>query len=263
MIDDILGGNAEKADGPILKNSFAYKDDIKAYGFDREEANRLLDEAGWKSEEITEEQIKEAEADALSEDEETKANARLLLDLGQGKWRKKDNKFLRVKISTVERSENSKIVDAIAADWKEAGVKADLDIRDISLISGEVIKPRDFEALFYGQIAGSDPDPYAFWHSSQIGENGFNISGFSSKEIDALLEEARLTSDIGQRKEKYGRFQEFIAEEAPAIFMYSPLYVYPQSKKINGFKVSNILLPSDRFANVSDWYIKTGKKLIW
>jgi peptide/nickel transport system substrate-binding protein len=127
----------------------------------------------------------------------------------------------------------------------------------------EVIKPRNFEALFYGQVVGADPDPYAFWHSSQTGENGFNIADFANNEVDQLLEDARLISDLNQRKEKYKRFQEVITEEAPIIFMYSPAYTYVQNKKINNFEVINILNPSDRFANITDWYIETGKKWVW
>jgi peptide/nickel transport system substrate-binding protein len=263
LIDNVLSGNATKVDSPILENSFAYKKGGVVYDFNRDEANKLLDEAGWTWEEITEDQVSEAMANLGSSDEKIRLNAELISRLGRGKWRKKNGKFLIVKISTVERNENPLIIDAIAGDWKEVGVKAESDIRNISVISNEVIRPRNFDALFYGQIVGADPDPYAFWHSSQTGEDGFNISGFSNKEADALLEEARLTSDIEQRKEKYARFQDLIAEEAPAIFMYSPLYVYPQSKKITGFNVSNILLPNDRFANISDWYIKTGKRLVW
>jgi hypothetical protein len=49
----------------------------------------------------------------------------------------------------------------------------------------------------------------------------------------------------------------------PAIFLYSPNYTYVQAKKIKGFAVKNILIPRDRFANIEDWYIKTGKKLVW
>ena len=89
----------------------------------------------------------------------------------------------------------------------------------------------------------------------------YNISNFINKDVDQLLEDARLTSNIAKRQEKYKKFQEIISEEVPAIFIYSPVYTYMQDKKIKGFNIKNIFYPSDRFANINEWYLKTGKKL--
>ncbi|MEK7097263.1 MAG: hypothetical protein AAB906_00235, partial [Patescibacteria group bacterium] len=164
---------------------------------------------------------------------------------------------------TVSTDENVQVVESIKKYWEELGVKTVLEIIPGEQIQSDTIRPRNFEALFYGQVVGLDPDSYAFWHSSQAESNGVNISDYANKEVDQLLEDARLTSDIRQRKEKYGRFQEIIAEEVPAIFMYSPVYVYIQSKKIKGFDVKIIQSPSGRFSNIKDWYLKTGKKLVW
>ncbi len=132
-----------------------------------------------------------------------------------------------------------------------------------SQIQAEVIKPRNYEALFYGLTVGADPDPYAFWHSSQAYEDGFNMANFKNSEVDQLLEDARLISNQDERKAKYVKFQEIITDEIPAIFMYSPIYTYIQKNKIKGFDVSNILFPSDRFSNIEEWYLKTGQKLVW
>ena len=72
-----------------------------------------------------------------------------------------------------------------------------------------------------------------------------------------------MTNDIKVRQEKYKKFQEILAEDEPAIFLYSPNYTYVQSKNIKGFNVKSIILPSDRFADVNQWYLKTGKKIVW
>jgi len=114
-----------------------------------------------------------------------------------------------------------------------------------------------------GRFLGADPDPYAFWHSSQSNQDGFNIANFSNQEVDQLLEDARLITEKTSRQEKYKKFQEIIAEEVPAIFMYSPTYTYVQVNSVKGFDVNNVLLPADRFANINEWYVKTGKKLVW
>jgi len=72
-----------------------------------------------------------------------------------------------------------------------------------------------------------------------------------------------LTNDLKLRLEKYKKFQELIVEDEPAIFLYSPNYTYVQSKEIKGFGVTSIILPKDRFADVNQWHINTGKKIVW
>ena len=261
IVNEVLGGNAYLSEGPILSNNFAYYHDIKKYDFNQEEAGKLLESLDWKLEEISEEQVVQAENDL--EEEDKKAEAEEIIFMGPGKWRKKDGDFLIINLKTVERGENLAILEKIKAYWEEMGIKTIVEAVDVTDVQNEVIRPRNFDAFFYGQILGADPDPYAFWHSSQTGENGYNIAGFANKEVDALLEDARLNSDIAVRQEKYQEFQKIITEEVPAIFMYSPVYNYIHFNRLKGFSVTNIILPHNRFANIGDWYLKTGRRFVW
>lgn len=263
MVNEILQGEANIIDSPILPTSFAYNSNVSKYEYNKEEAAKLLESIDWKLTEITEEDILNSEQDKESEDEDEKKTAEDILNIGVGKWRKKDNKFFVINLKTVDRNENSKIVEEIKKDWEAVGVKTIVESLPVSQIQTDVIRPRNFDALFYGQAVGADPDPYAFWHSSQIGADGFNIANFNNKEVDELLEDARVISDMTQRQEKYNKFQEIITENIPAVFMYSPTYTYVQSNNLKGFEVNYVLYPSNRFANVDEWYLKTGKKLIW
>ena len=263
IVSTTLEQDVRLVDGPILPDSFAYYKDLKKYKYNIEEAMELLDKAGWQLVEITEEDIAKAEEGKDSEANGEKGKAQAILNLGLGQWRQKDNNYLIIRFSTVDRDENKQIAEAIKKFWEEVSIKVITEFVTVNQVQPDIIKPRNFEALFYGQVIGSDPDPYAFWHSSQIGETGFNITNFVNKEVDQLLEDARLIFDKTERQEKYKRFQEIVAEEIPAIFMYSPLYTYIQSKNIKGFSSKNIFIPSDRFGNITDWYIKTKKKLVW
>ena len=263
IINNSLAGDAYVVDSPILANSFAYNPEVKKYDYNKAKAEELLDSIDWKKAGISAEDISQAEEDMSSEEEDLRARAETTLGMGEGEWRKKDDNYLIISLKTVERNENRAVLEAIKKYWEEIGVKTSVDILPLTRIQNEVIRTRDFDALFYGQIVGADPDPYAFWHSSHTGENGFNIANFASKEVDQLLEDARLSLDQSLRQEKYFEFQNIIAEEVPAIFMYSPIYTYVQTKDLKGFNVTNIFFPKDRFANVNEWYIKTGKKLIW
>lgn len=262
IVNNYLDGDAYVVYGPILSNSFAYNSDIKKYEYDEAEAIKLLDQVDWKIASVTEEQVTKAHEDINSEDEKLRDAAQKTILMGTGDWRKKNDNFLIIELKTVARSENENVINVIKEYWERIGVKVVVEVVPISEIQASTIKPRNFDILFYGQVVGSDPDPYVFWHSSQTGENGFNIANFSNKEVDELLEDARLDSDQDKRKELYKKFQNIIAEEVPAIFMYSPVYIYTQNNDLQGFEVSNILSPSDRFSNIEDWYLKTGKRLV-
>ena len=113
--------------------------------------------------------------------------------------------------------------------------------------------------MLFGEIVGIDPDPYPFWHSSQAGEAGLNLSNFINKDADKVLEQARQISDPKKRHDKYVHFQNILNQYLPAIFLYTPKYLYPVSSRIKGIETKNISVPADRFANITNWYIKTKR----
>jgi len=263
IISDDLNGEARIVQGPILSSSFAYNNEIKKYNFDIEEAKKILDEDGWEIEKVSQEDLAIAEENKENEDEDLKEDALEKLLVGEGQWLKKDGKYLVLNLTTVEIDENIKIANRIQEYWQSIGVKTNLNIVSPVEIQPEIIIPRKYDVLLYGQILGNDPDLYVFWHSSQASEIGLNLSNYENKDLDKILEEARLSSDTEFRKEKYYEFQKIILDDLPAVFLYSPYYTYVQDKKIKGFEIKNILMPRDRFSNISNWYIKTGKRIVW
>lgn len=263
LVNKVFEDQARVIDGPILPESFAFNNDIKKYNFNKDEAAKILDAAGWKTVDITADNIKQAEAEAGSDKEEVKNKAQKILDMGEGKWRMKDNEYLAVNLATVDRSENLSVVEEIKNYWQAVNIKVNVEAYPSADIQAQIIKPRNFTSLFYSLVVGSDPDPYAFWHSSQISEKNFNIANYSSKDADQLLEDARVSSDKKVREEKYKQFQTLIAEDVPAIFMYSPYYTYLMTKKVKGFAIDAMQMPHDRFNNIKDWYINTKKEIIW
>lgn len=263
LVNEVMAGNARVIDGPILPDSFAYNNEIKKYGYNAATSSRLLAEAGWKVVELTTEDIFQANADLTNKDEAVKKQAEAKIKMGAGKWLIKDNNYLVVVLTTVDNQEYSQTAKLIAKFWNDVNIKTEVNLAPANQIQVDVIKSRNFSALIYGEITGADPDPYAFWHSSQIGQSGLNIADYSNKEVDKLLEDGRLSSGLEARREKYKKFQEIIIEDEPAIFLYSPNYTYVQSKKIKGFDAKSIILPSDRFGNVGQWYVNTGKTIIW
>ena len=263
IVNTDLNGGAYVVDGPILPNNFAYNNEIKKYDFNKDKANSLLESVDWKRDEITEKMVADAKKDLESKDTKIKTNAEKIASLGVGSWRKKAGEYFEVTFVTVDREEYIKVGDSVKKYWENLGVKTHIDIVPVATLQSEVIKNRKFDVLLYGQVYGADPDPYIFWHSTQTNEGGYNVANFQNKEVDQILEDARQLSKQEERKAKYKKFQEIIAEEVPAIFLYSPIYTYPQTKKIKNFNIKDIIVPSDRFDNISEWYLKTGKKIIW
>lgn len=172
-------------------------------------------------------------------------------------YRKRGDQILKIKLTTIDRTENIITADLIKQMWSKIGAELEVEIIDKARIQNDIIKPRNYESLLFGEVVGFDPDPYPFWHSSQNQDSGLNLAVFSNKEVDQLLEDARKTDNEQARNDKYVHFQNILTQELPAIFLYSPTYVYPISEKIKGFDVSRISLPSDRFNNIEEWYIQT------
>jgi hypothetical protein len=56
------------------------------------------------------------------------------------------------------------------------------------------------------------------------------------------------------------QFQDIITQEIPAIFLDSAVYVYTVPKKEQGIDLKTIIYHSERFLDVSHWYIDTKRK---
>ncbi len=111
--------------------------------------------------------------------------------------------------------------------------------------------------MFFGEVVGRELDLYAFWHSSQRNDPGLNISMYTNAKVDKLLEDSRVESDSSKRSNMYQQIEREILNDMPAVFMYSPDFIYVKPNRIKGFSIGKIVLPSDRFSNIEKWYIET------
>ncbi len=228
IVTEVLQGDGENIYTPILPGYLGYNPETEKYGLDIEKGKEILEEAGWSIPE------------------------------GEQYYKKNDN-ILEFTIATVELAEYMETLEILKENWEAMGFKINVDVYSVEDIQNQVIKPREYEALLFGEIIGTDPDPYPFWHSSQMNAPGLALAIFHQKDIDSLLEEARKITDEEERRLKYLHFQNIIAEEIPAIFLFNPSYSYSVHKKIKGIDSLYITVPSDRFAGIEDWHIKTKR----
>lgn len=215
--------------GPILPGFIGYHPENKKYSYDPLAAKNLLDEAGWQ--------------------------------IGDDGLRHKGEETLQITLTTVEKVEYTKAVEIIKQNWEAIGVTVTLEIIAKDRIRTDIIEPRNYQSLLFGEIIKSDP--YPFWHSSQIESPGANLAIWANHEVDKVLEEARALTDPEAINKKYVHFQNIIADNVPAIFLYNPIHIYPVDKKIKGITTRRISTPSDRFTRITDWYVKTKHKFSW
>ena len=174
---------------------------------------------------------------------------------------KKDEKELSFSISTSEIPELKTVANELKRQWEKIGAQVDVKIFEIGSLNQNIIRPRKYDALLFGEIIGRGSDLFAFWHSSQRLDPGLNIASYANIAADKLLEDAREITNINKRIQKYKLFQEEIFNDIPAIFLYSPDFIYVLPKKVHGVELSNATTPSERFLNISNWYIETDN--VW
>ena len=91
-----------------------------------------------------------------------------------------------------------------------------------------------FVSLNGGSI---DPDIHLSRHIYSTGST--NVFKFSSRDIDQLLDQARVTTDPAKRVEMYGRVQRLIAEQVPFLFIaYADLFAVARTQ-VQGFVLSS------------------------
>jgi len=168
---------------------------------------------------------------------------------------------LKLSLITVDQPQLVKVIEELQRQWKELGIEVEIKKLPVFQLEQDFIKPRDYEALLFGEVLGAIPDLLPFWHSSQKRDPGLNLSIYENKEVDDLLEKIRQSSDTLFRAEKLALIQDIIIEDMPALFLYSPDYIYFLSRDVKGVESEKIINPSKRFAEIENWYIKT--KRVW
>ncbi len=226
IIDSILKGKAKSVSSPIVDNIIGIPSASTVYSYDIDHAKKVLEADGWKA------------------------------DAG-GALKKKDL-GLSVRITTPVFPELVSVAGMLKEQWAKIGVTVTIDTLPSAQLQ-QVIKERTYEALLFGEILNPDPDPFSLWHSSQIRDPGLNLALYNNKSADSILEDARQSLNPTDRAKKYDDFQKLLMTDAPALFLYNPLYLYPQTKNIQGFETTLISTPSNRFDNIEHWYINTER----
>jgi peptide/nickel transport system substrate-binding protein len=164
-------------------------------------------------------------------------------------------------IDAPDTPELKQAAESAANDFTNLGIDVSVKVFEPGDLSQNVIRPRDYEALFFGEVVGREYDLFAFWDSSQRIDPGLNIALYANISGDKMLENARAATNTADRDDYYRQFDQLFRTETPAVLIYAPEYVYIIPKSLQGRVDSTITAPSDRFNGIASWYIDT--EWIW
>ena len=155
----------------------------------------------------------------------------------------------------------AKTADIIKNAWQNIGVQVTVVSDSPDDIASTAIPNRTYDALLFGNILGPSSDLYSFWDSSEDLSPGLNLAMYDNAKADSILESIRENPDSASRTTQFANVQNIIANDNPAVFLYSPDYLYVTNKSIRGIATSILPDPSDRFRDVGAWYINTTRVL--
>ncbi len=221
---DVLKGSAGDSTNPFAYGW--YQCDLpRAFGYDVEKANQLLDEAGWV---MGDDGIRVAKGAMYAED-----GTRLSLEL-QG----------YTAFDPLQLTE-----EFIVENLKAVGIEARIQNYDFSIIFGtfEDNSPRavgDYDMLIFDRGFTTEPQGYNFdaYHSSRIptAENptGGNYFRWVNADVDAALELAGSSFDQQTRKDAYCEIGQAVIDDLPQVYLYLFQDNYGVADNLDGYILS-------------------------
>jgi peptide/nickel transport system substrate-binding protein len=130
-------------------------------------------------------------------------------------------------------SENEAVAQVIQSMAAEAGF--DLKIRLIEFATSfKAAQAGEFQIFQINWSGRIDPDgnSYVFLHTKAPQNDG----GYSNPEADRLMEDARLTADVAQRKAIYEKLTKIVLNDEPIIYLYHRKLLIAHTKKLEGYR---------------------------
>jgi peptide/nickel transport system substrate-binding protein len=171
-----------------------------------------------------------------------------------GSGKKAQTTVLKFSLATDNVPELRAAAQYVQTEWQKMGAQVDVQIYDQGDLSQNVIRPRKYDALLFGEVIGRELDLFAFWDSSQRTDPGLNIALYANSTADNILEQLRTTDDATTRAKLYSQFEAQLNADIPAIFLYAPDFVYIVPTNLQGLDMGFIESPSDRFLSVTNWH---------
>ncbi len=165
-------------------------------------------------------------------------------------------------IVTVDSGYLPAVTKAFAEQLDKLGIKTNVVVYDSDQdFVVNVLSQRQYDILIYEIGLGSDPDVFAYYHSSEATENGHNLSNYKNSVVSDSILSARATKNIDLRKKKYQFFLDYFMSDVPAIGIYQTNMNYFVNKNVRSYSSDNRLVTAtDRFVDVNKWGVIQATK---
>lgn len=171
-----------------------------------------------------------------------------------GKGKTAATQTLSFTLATADVPELRAAAEYLRQTWGRMGAQVTVQVYAQGDLAQNVIRPRKYDALLFGEVVGRELDLFAFWHSSQRNDPGLNIALYANAAADKALELMRQTGNDAQRAQAYATFVEELNKDIPAVFLYVPDFVYTVPNDLKGLDLGFIETPSDRFLSITQWH---------
>ena len=124
----------------------------------------------------------------------------------------------------------AQVVQSMAA---EAGFDMKIRVTEFAT-SLKQAEAGDYQAFMLAWSGRVDPDgnSYVFLHS----DAPQNYSAWNNAEADKALDDARLTTDMTQRKALYGKLTKLVMQNEPILYLYHRRILIAHTNKLEGYK---------------------------
>jgi len=130
----------------------------------------------------------------------------------------------------VEREAVAQVIQSMAAE-----VGFDLKIRVTELATAlKQAEAGEYQAFILDWSGRIDPDGNAYiFHKTKAPQN---YSAYSNPDVDKALDDARLVTDLAQRKAIYEKMTKSIIEDDPIIYLYHRRNLIAHTTRLEGYK---------------------------
>ena len=188
---------------------------------------------------------------------------KLITDAGlkfddEGKIIDKAGEKVILDIAVQKREELSRVAERFGKGLEELGFGVSVNVYDETQAGADffstVVRPRDYDILFYEVDLGVSADPFVYYSSTQAGDAGWNFSNYSDELAEDALVVARTAADVKLRKTKYESFLKLWVQNVPAIGIYQSTMTYNYMPNMLIYSEDSELTDAlDRFSEVQNW----------
>ncbi|HEV2767777.1 MAG TPA: ABC transporter substrate-binding protein [Acidimicrobiales bacterium] len=200
------------AEAPIHSGiPFGHAEGLDMPTFDRAEAERLLEEAGW---------VRENGGTRTAKGVEGVPDGTPLA-------------FEFLSFPTF-----SQYGELVRAQLADVGAEVSLEALEPPVFADKVFKERDFDTNVISYCNGTDPEigVRRMYISSNIGPVPFsNAAAYENAEVDRLFDEAITTVELDDRSEIYEQIQEIVVEELPYFWLVETVSTRAYTTDCQGF----------------------------